>query len=275
MMPRTSTRLTLSTLVLGALLLSSCGSDSDSTSSSSDGQASPKVETIKTGTLQCAMSGEYRPFNFYGEDTKLQGFDVDICNSIADHLGLKAEPVTGAFNTLVAGLQAKRFDTIIGSMANTPERAKAVEFSEPYYVTGAQLFVGTDSTVTEIGGLSDATVGVALGTTFEKFAQDQKNISDVKTYKADIEALKDLESGRLDGVITQGLAGRYLIKNADLKVKPVGDRLYDDIASIPVTKGNTALLDGINQALAAIKGDGSYAKISTKWFGEDISQTTS
>lgn len=263
--PRRLRRRTAALGVVAALaLLPACGSDDGPT-------GDPKVQTIKKGTLQCAMSGEYRPFNFYGEDTKLQGFDVDVCTEIAKRLNLEAEPVTGQFNTLIAGLQAGRFDTVIGSMANTPERAKQVDFSEPYYETGAELFVGKDSSVKSIKDLDKGQVGVTLGTTFEEYAKKQKNVGKIKTYKSDIEALKDLEAGRLDAVITQGLMGRYLIKNTDLKVQPVGGRLYDDIASIPVKKGNTELKDGINTALKEMKSDGKYAEISKKWFGEDIS----
>lgn len=255
----------LAAVAASAALLSACSSSTADT----EAQA---LQTVEPGKFTCGMSGEYRPFNFYGEDTELQGFDVDMCKEIAERLDLDPAPKTGQFNTLVAGLSAGRYDAVVGSMANTPERAKEVDFSEPYYSTGTELFVGPDSAVEEIGELKDATVGVTLGTTFEEFARTQENITDVKTYKSDIEALKDLEAGRLDGVITQGLMGRFLTKNTDLKVKAVGGVLQPDVASIPVKKGNTALLAKINQALDDINNDGTFSELSVKWFGQDISQ---
>jgi polar amino acid transport system substrate-binding protein len=247
-----------------ATVLSACSS-SDSSSDSAG------VETVESGAFTCAMSGEYRPFNFYGEGNKLQGFDVDMCKAIAKELDLEPKPVTGAFNTLVAGLQANRYDAIVGSMAVTPEREEVALFSEPYYKTGAQLFVGTDSAVATADDLEDATVGVALGTTFEAYAKELDGVGKVKTYQADIDALKDLQAGRLDAVITQGFMGKFLIKSEGLKVRTAGDVLYPDIAAIPVNKSSKALLKEINAALVSIKDDGTYAEISEKWFGEDIS----
>lgn len=261
---RTNGKILLTTAAVAALV-AACGSGG------TPGGSSGQIQTMTPGKLTCAMSGEYRPFNYYGSDTKLQGFDVDMCTEIAKHLKLDPNPLTGQFDSLIAGLQAGRYDAIIGSMANTPKRAQQVDFSKPYYTSGTQLFVAPASSVQDISGLKDATIGVALGTTFEEFARKQSNVKNVKTYKSDIEALKDLETGRLDGVITQGLMGRFLIKNADLKVKPVGGVLEPDVASIPVKKGNTALLGAIDKALVDIKKDGTYAKLSNKWFGEDIS----
>jgi polar amino acid transport system substrate-binding protein len=246
-----------------ALALAACGGGSSSAKGDD-------LQTVQDGKFQCAMSGEYRPFNFYASDNELQGFDVEICRDIANQLGLEMSPVTGQFNTLIAGLKAHRFDAIVGSMSPTPERKKQVNFSAPYYQTGAQLFVAPDSTIGSVDSLHNATVGVALGTTFEEFANKQKGIKTVRTYKADIDALKDLEAGRLDAVITQDTMGRYLIKNAHLKVKPAGPVLFPDTAAIAVAKDRSALLKEINKALTKVKQDGTYKNSSMKWFGTDI-----
>lgn len=250
-------------LVLVSLLaLSGCSSAPAPTDSA--------FKTVEAGTLTCAMSGEYRPFNYIDESGAVVGFDVDICKGIAKELGLKAAPVTGPFNALIAGVTNDRYDAIIGSMATTEERQKQVDFSVPYYKTGAQLFVADSSSVTGSGDLKDAKIGVALGTTFEEYARELPGVTEVKTYQADVDALRDLQQGRIDAVITQGFMGLYLSKNANLKVKPVGDYLFDDIAAIPINKGNPELLTGINNALETMHEDGSYAEISTHWFGKEI-----
>jgi polar amino acid transport system substrate-binding protein len=156
-------------------------------------------------------------------------------------------------------------------MSSTEERLAEVDFTDSYYATGAELFVGPESTVTSVTGLKDATVGVTLGTTFEEYARTLDGVSDVTTYQADIDALRDLEAGRLDAVITQGFLGRYLVKNAKFEVVAVGDVLFPDVAAIPVNKENPQLLAAIDEALVAIHDDGTYAAISIDWFGEDIS----
>lgn len=226
--------------------------------------------TVKPGKFICAMSGQYRPFNFFDASNKLVGFDVDICDAVAKDLGLQAAPVTGVFTTLIAGLQANRFDAIIGSMASTPARLAQVDFTEPYYSTGAYLFVKKGSSIHDVTGLKNANVGVALGTTFDKYARTLTGVSKVTTYAVTVDALKDLAVGRVDGVIAQGFIGKFLAKGANLKIESVGGVLFPDIAAIPVNKSNPELTVAINKSLVKIRDNGTYAKISIKWFGEDI-----
>lgn len=256
-------------LAAGALGLTACSPAAGANTGSNDGSAGA-LPTIEAGSFTCSMSGEYRPFNYFDETGKVVGFDVDMCTAIADELGLEAKPVTAPFNSLIGGLQADRADAIIGSLAATEERKQQVLFTEPYYETGASLFVPADSKVTSIADLDAAKVGVTLGTTFEEYAREQANIAEVKTYQADPDALKDLESGRIDGVITQGFIGNYLAKNAGFKVKEVGDVLIPDVAAIAVGKNNPELRDAIDAALVTLRDNGTYDALSQEWFGESL-----
>jgi polar amino acid transport system substrate-binding protein len=255
--------------VVAVAAISGCAVGSGSGGGSDQGDQ--QLDTVQSGSLTFAMSGQYRPFNYYNKANKLVGFDVEIGDEVSRRLGLKPNPVTGPFNTLLAGLVGGRYDAIIGSMADTPEREKQADFSKPYYSSGAELFVAKDSKLSSVKDLHDATVGVALGTTFEEYARKLAGVKKVSTYQADIQALREVENGRLDAAITSKLMGLYEIKQAGIAVKPVGDELYPDAAAIPVAKGNDKLLKAINKALADMKADGTYQKISEKWFGQDIS----
>ena len=255
-------------IAAGALGLAGCSAAAGA-QPASGGDASG-LTTIEPGTFTCSMSGEYRPFNYFDETGTLVGFDVDMCTAIAEELGLQAKPVSAPFNSLIGGLHADRADAIIGSLAATEERKQQVLFTEPYYETGASLFVPADSSVASIADLDGATVGVTLGTTFEEFAREQANIAEVKTYQADPDALKDLETGRIDGVITQGFIGNYLAKNAGFAVTEVGDVLIPDVAAIAVGKKNTELRDAIDEALATLRENGTYDALSQEWFGESL-----
>ena len=252
-------------LIAGGLLASSaaaCGGSSE---------ASSGYKLVNDGQLTFAMSGQYRPFNYFEKDGKLTGFDVDMGDEIAKKLGLKPNPVTGPFDSLVAGLSSKRYDVIIGSMSPTPARKKQVDFTNDYYVSGAQLFVKNDSPITSVKDLHNATVGVTLGTTFEDFAKTQPGVKNVKTYPSDNQALTELANGRLDAVITTKLLGLYQIKAANVQVKPVGNILFPDPAAIASRKDNSKLTAKVNEILVELKSDGTYAKLSNKWFGVDIS----
>jgi polar amino acid transport system substrate-binding protein len=252
-------------LLAGGLLASSltaCGGSS---------QASNGYKLVTPGQLTFAMSGQYRPFNYFDKDGKLAGFDVDMGNEIAKKLGLKPNPVTGPFDSLVAGLSSKRYDVIIGSMSPTAARKKQVDFTKDYYDSGAQLFVKKDSSIASVSDLRNATVGVTLGTTFEAFAKTQPGVKSVRTYPSDNQALTELANGRLDAVITTKLLGLFQIKAAGVQVKQVGNILFPDPAAIASRKDNSTLTAKVNKILVELKSDGTYAKLSNKWFGVDIS----
>lgn len=217
-----------------------------------------------------ASSGLYPPFN-YSDNDKLVGFDIEIGTAIAEELGMEAKPVTNPWQTIIAALQSDKFDAIIGSMAITAERLDEVNFTEPYYESGAQIFVAEDNdTINDPNDLKDKKIGVVVSSTFEENAKEFTD--EVSTYDSDVTALQDLlVKGRIDAVITDQLVGMYAINENDLKIKRVGEPIYLDQMGIAITKENEQLLKDVNNALETIIENGTYAEISEKYFGEDIS----
>lgn len=225
----------------------------------------------KRGELRVAMTGEFPPFNYYDEKSKLVGFDVDIANEVAKRMELPAKLITLRWDGILAGLSADRYDVIIGSMAITPERQKAVDFSEPYYKSGAQVFAKPDSKIAETGDLTGATVGVNLGTTYEKALRKKTEVEEIRTYNGVSELILDLESGRIDAFVTDRLVGFHANKARGAGFVAAGDPLYRETIGIALSKEQPELLAAINKALDEMKADGTYEKISKKWFGRDIS----
>jgi len=221
------------------------------------------------GTFTFAMSGLYKPFNFQDGSGELVGFDVEIGTEIAKRMGMEADPVTNPWDTLLMGLNAGKFDAIIGSMAITAERQEQADFSRPYYRSGAQVFVaaGNNEIKTE-EDIRDKNIGVVKNSTFSEAAMEYTE--NVTEYDSDLTALQDLGTGRLDAVITDQMVGLRVMKEGAMDIKDVGEPLWLDEMGIPVQKGNTELLDKINQALEEIIEDGTYDQISEKWFGRSI-----
>jgi len=111
--------------------------------------ADDSLERVKeAGKIQFAMSGGYPPFNYFTENDELTGFDVEVGKEVAKRLGVEYEPVTTDWSGILEGLRAGRYDGIFGSMAITDERLEVVDFTDPYYYSGAQLIVQQDSTIT-------------------------------------------------------------------------------------------------------------------------------
>ncbi|WP_158600649.1 transporter substrate-binding domain-containing protein [Tessaracoccus antarcticus] len=222
------------------------------------------------GELVVAMSGEFKPFSHF-DNNELTGFDYDIAVAIAGEMGLTLRTETAAVSSLIQGLQSHRYDALIASLSPTDKRKEVVDFTEAYYSSGAQYFVTTDSDCQKFDINSDVKVGVANGTTYAEYLSEQGFTGEVVSFESDSIALEDTEAGRLDGTITDRLVGLYQINEAGRDMRPCGDPLYTEGPAIAVAKGSP-LKDAIDDALTKIKDDGTYADISEKWFGQDISQ---
>lgn len=249
----------LSVVLLG--VIAGCTSD----------EGKEKNEGEGGGEFTFASSGLYPPFN-YSDNDKLVGFDIEIGNAIAEELGKTPKAVTNPWQTIIAALQANKFDAIIGSMAITDERLKEVNFTVPYYESGAQVFVKEDNDdIKSENDLKGKKIGVVVSSTFESTAKEYTD--EVSTYDSDVTALQDLlVKGRLDAVITERLVGMYAINKNDLKIKLMGEPLYLEQIGIAISKEDDQLVEDINKALETLVENGTYAEISEKYFGVDITK---
>lgn len=247
----------VSTVLLSSLVLSACGGSGE--------QASNPGEQKE---FHFAMSGLYKPFNFK-ENGQLTGFDVEIGQALAEKMGMKAVPVTNPWETIIQGLLANKYNAILGSMTVTEERLKTVNFTNPYYRSGSQVFVSEgNEEIKSAEDLKGKKIGVVKASPYGVTA---RTFSDqVVEYDSDLTALMDLPTGRLDAVITDQMVGFRVIKEAGVKIKDVGEPLTHDDQAIAVRKEDEELMNQINKALEEIIADGTYDKISEKWFGRNI-----
>lgn len=237
--------------------------------SKNDATTKTTLDGVKdNGKLTFAMSGQYPPFNYFNEDNKLTGFDVEIGQEIAKRIGVDANPIATEWDGLVAGLLASKFDMILGSMAITDERLLKVDFSTPYYRSGAQVIVPNISEIAGAQDLKGKTVGVVLGTTFETKARELG--ATVKTYKGDPDAFIDMSNGRIDAVMTDKIVGLNAIKKSNYPFKLAGELVYVEKMGIAIRKDSPELLAAVNDALSKMMDDGAYKQISEKYFNEDI-----
>lgn len=259
-------------LLVGSLvltMLSGCGSNASQSSAPAAHPAGEKMELVTDGKLTFAMSGLLKPLNYKDSGGNLTGFDVEIGNEIAKRIGLEPNPVTNPWETILQGLKGKKYDAIIGSMTATEERAKQVDFTDPYYISGGQIFVAqTNETMKTKDDLKDRTIGVVQASTYKEIAK--KYTAKIKGYPSDVYALQDLVPGRVDAVITDKIVGVSAIKEQGLQIKSVGDVLEKENIAIAVNKDNPVLLKKINEAIKAMVEDGTYEKISVKWFGTNL-----
>lgn len=252
------------------LVLSACGTQKSDQGDKEATASGSENALVKEGSLTFAMTGQYPPLNFK-KDGNLTGFDVEIGTEIAKRMGLEANPVTNPWETIIQGLKANKYDAIIGSMTATPERDKQIDFTEPYYLSGAQIFVAENNTeIQSKEDLKGKTIGVIQASTWKEIAETLTSPDKVKGYPVDVNALQDLALGRLDAVITDKIVGVNAKNEKGLKIDSIGDLLNEDRVSIGVTEGNKDLAEKINEALQSMIDDGTYEEISMKWFNTNI-----
>ncbi|RNA70239.1 transporter substrate-binding domain-containing protein [Alteribacter keqinensis] len=227
--------------------------------------------TLEDGKFVFALSGEYRPFSYIDENGDLVGFDVDIGMAIAEELGLEGEPYQISWNSIILGLQDNRYDAIIGSMGITEERKENVDFSDPYYYSGAQVYTRSDSDIQGLDDIDENTeVAVAEGTTYHTMIQDYT--TDIVTYDSDVVALQTLAQGRHDAVVTDRLVGLINIEDQGLDLELRGDLIDEEQMAIAIRHDEDELLDAINEALEAIHESGKYEEINQRYFDENIGE---
>lgn len=237
--------------------------------------AADLLDSVKSaGVLKIGIEGTYPPFNYRAADGQFEGFDVDVAKAVAAKLGVKPVFVTTEWSGIIGGLVAGKFDVIVNQVAITDERKKSVDFSTPYVYSAAQLIQRKDDTrqFASLEALKGLKLGVSLGSNYNTLAKSVPGI-DVRTYPGAPEYLADLASKRIDAALNDRLMMAYLIKTSKLPLRP-GTVVQGagESVGIPFRKGNPQFAKAIDDALAQMRKDGSLAKISQQWFGEDVTK---
>ena len=245
--------------VMMVFALAACGGDETEEN---------KYNTIEAGKLTVATSPDYAPYEFYaiGEDgsAELAGFDIDLIHYIADYLGLELEIVPMDFDGVLLELANGSVDLGVAGISPDPERADSMDFSDIYY-EGGQAFITVKDKADLFTDLSsvnnpDISVGAQNGTIQMDLAQQYSPDADIVTLTKATDIIAELVSGKLDGgYVEWDVAVAYQVNYPDLHI--VCEVPYEvEGNAVGVKKGNEALLEGVNKAIAACIDDGSFSQ---------------
>ena len=224
-------------------------------------------------TIRVGMSGGYFPFTFVRQD-KLQGFEVDLMNALAERTGDTVEFSTMSFSGLIGALESNRIDTIANQITVTPDREAKFAFSQPYVYNGAQVVVklGNESEITGVDSLRGRTVAVNLGSNFEQLLRDLPFADeiDIRTYESNIE--QDTALGRVDAFVMDRVSSVQVINESPLPLALAGLPFSEIQNALPFRDDaeGRALRDRLDAALTEMKADGTLRAISEKWLGLDV-----
>lgn len=228
--------------------------------------------------IHFATEATYPPFEYIDQSGNIKGFDIDIANAICDKINATCTFSNAPFDSLIPSLQMGKYDALIGALGITPQRQKVVAFSDPYFHDSVS-FVAPVSEKLELSkdAMKGKVIGVQGGTVLSQYLTDTYGDDvTVKTYASELQALMDLQNERVDAVLGDTpLIKNWLKKQSNGKFTIVDNPVNSDSPyfsqgfGIAVNKKNKDLLAKINKGLAEIKADGTYEKISNKYFGEN------
>jgi len=260
--------LAATTATAGLVLLAACTSTDDGGSGSKT--AAGGVELVKAGQLTTCTHLPYPPFQSE-IDGKVQGFDVALIDLVADDLGVKQQILDTPFENFKTGafLNSGECDLAAAGMTITDERKKNVDFSDPYFNATQAVLVDKGSGVGSLADVKAKNVklGAQAQTTGEDYAKGQG--FDPVSFESSDAVLNGLRTGQVKAVVID-----YPVVQGWLKDKANADafRVAEQIDTgeeygFTVKKGNTALREAIDKALADAEADGTYKKLYEKWIG--------
>lgn len=234
--------------------------------SMSDEDLKAAITTVTAGTLTVATSPDFAPYEFYALDEngepQLAGFDMDLAQYIADYLGLTLEVIPMDFDGTIMELQSGNVDLGMAGYSPDPTRAESMDFSD-VYITGGQSFVCLQENKDlfpslEAANNADYSIGAQVGSIQAGLAKDNTPDADIVELTKVPDIIAELLTGKLDGAFIETMvAESYATQYPDLCL--VLEVPYDAEGSVVgVSKGNAALLEGVNRAIASAKEDGSF-----------------
>lgn len=235
--------------------------------------AQSALDQVKTaGALRVGTEGTYAPFTFHDASGALVGFDVEIASEIAKRLGVTAQFVEGPWDGLIAGIDANRYDVVVNQVGITDARKEKYDFSEPYIASKAALIVkGDNTTIASFADLAGKKAAQTLTSNFGKLAE--ANGAELVGTDGFDQSIALVLQGRADATINDSLSFYDFKKQQpDADVKIAATQTDADYSGVLLAKGKPELLAAINSALEEIKADGTYAALSEKYFGADVSQ---
>ncbi|WP_210651289.1 basic amino acid ABC transporter substrate-binding protein [Nocardioides sp. SYSU D00065] len=262
----------VSTLAL-ATVLTACGSDDGGSSAGDEGGSSNEsgLTTIADGTLTVCSDVPYPPFEDFDETSEsgFKGFDIDIVQAIADGLELELAVKDSSFDALQSGqaLNAGQCDMAASAMTITEERQAALDFSDGYYDSQQSLLVPEDSDIASIDDLDGARVGVQQGTTGKAYAEENATGAELVSFPSDAEMFQAIKAGQVDALLQDLPVNINHQDQGGFSV--VETYSTDESYGLAMKKGNTALVDAVNEQLTEMRDSGEYDEIYNTYFATE------
>lgn len=225
------------------------------------------------GTLIVGFDQDFPPMGFVGDNGEYTGFDLDLAKEVASRLGLeyKAQPI--AWDSKDMELESGNIDCIWNGFTITGREDDYI-WTTPYMANKQVFVVANDSDIKSQADLAGKVVEVQADSSAEAALKENQDLANtfgqLLTTPDYNTAFMDLEQGAVDAVAMDVIVAGYQIKQRNADFKILDDSLSEEEYGVGFKKGNTELRDKVQGALEEMAADGTLAKISDEWFGEDV-----
>jgi len=222
-----------------------------------------ELETVQKGKLVMVTNAEFPPYEFHDQNA-IVGIDVEIAGAIAEQLGLELEIEDIAFDSIIPEIVSGKADIGAAGMTVTEDRKQNVDFSDTYAHATQVIIVKKDSEIKGVADLEGKVMGVQQGTTGDIYVSGDYGDAAVERYAKGMEAVQALAQGKVDAVVIDGEPAKQYIKEVE-GLKIIDESYTDEDYAIAIKKGNTAMVEAVNAALAELKSEGKLDEIVAKY----------
>lgn len=253
-----------------ALTLGACSSDS-----SDDASASTNLleEVQAAGSIRVGTEGDYIPYAYHDESNNLVGIEVEIMDLLASDLGVTVDWTPAPWDSLIAGVDADKYDLVIDSLAVNDERREKFDFTDAYTRAIGKAAVSNDSPLQSLDDLDSSVKSAQTPTS--NWGQIAANDFGMELVVSEglVQSIELVTAGRADTTINDIVSFRlYQDEHPETNLRLLaGEVQSPDCCSILVKKGESEIIDALNTAIANRIEDGSIAAITEKYVGEDLS----
>lgn len=222
-------------------------------------------DTQEPAVLHMATEGTFPPYEYY-DNGQLVGIDIEVAGAIAEKLGMKLETTDIAFESIIPGVQAGKYDIGMAGVTVSEERLQQVNFSDSY-ATGVQVVIVKEGgKVQSLDDMADAIIGTQSGTTGFIYASSDFGDDHVKSFTKTTDAVEALKNGQVDCVLLDNAPAEALVDaNPDAGLSILETAYTVEDYAIAINKENTDLQAKINAALAELVADGTLQSIIDKY----------
>ena len=238
-------------------------------------QAQTLADLKKKGEVTIGMLVDFPPYGILNASNQPDGYDADVARLLAKDLGLKLNlvPVTGP--NRIPFLLTGKVDLLVASLAITPERAKQVQFSDPYSAATIVLYGAKKTLIKGPADLKGLHIGVARASTQDialtKIAPEG---TDIRRFDDDASAMQALLSGQVDAIGCSTTVAAQIAQRAPANTYEDKFVLRQQVMAAALRPGQTEFLKAVNDAIAKEKANGDLDKLYRKWLGTPLPTLT-